>query len=355
MQNMDLYYDFSGQKFGYPLSLSINGFSRNIFSRQSSLEISYVLKGEYEAVTPQFSYILKEQELIVIAPYDIHMLHKKNPSDSGIILTIHIDFSRMTDAMVGDPRSSFHTAVCTASRNRESYIQLRSKIGELASVLMSESNDLYHMNVIMMDFLRIASSKKSFSVDELPLHTDYHENYMKAVKYIDSHYKEDLTLNEIAQQLSFSTSYTSKLMKKFTGIPFIKYLAYVRVRASLETLLEGRESIEKIALDYGLPSSKAYTEVFRELYGIVPSAYRKQFQKNMKYTAGEENQQMVLDREQKELLRHLVEESEEMLYENKQFSVREKDGELYLNIKQGQVQIEPDSNGGIILKITKQS
>ena len=95
MQNMDLYYDYSGQKFGYPLSLSINGFSRNIFSRQSSLEISYVLKGSYEAVTTHFSCILNERDMIVIAPYDIHMLHKKDPDDTGIILPIHIDFSRM--------------------------------------------------------------------------------------------------------------------------------------------------------------------------------------------------------------------------------------------------------------------
>ena len=44
MQNMNYYYDFSGQKFEYPLSLSINQFDRQVFSRQSSLEISYVLK-----------------------------------------------------------------------------------------------------------------------------------------------------------------------------------------------------------------------------------------------------------------------------------------------------------------------
>lgn len=353
MQNMDSYYDFSGQKFGYPLSLSINGFSRNIFSRQSSLEISYVLKGEYEAVTTQFSCVLKERELIVIAPYDIHMLHKKNPTDTGIILTIHIDFSRMADSMVGNLHTGFSTAVCSETRNRESYIQLRNKIGELVSELMVESNELYRMNVIMMEILHIASSKKSFSVDELPLHTEYYENYMKAIKYIDSHFKEDLTLGEIAKQLSFSTSYTSKLMKRFTGIPFVKYLAYVRVRASLESLLEGRESIEKIALDYGMPSSKAYTEAFRELYGIVPSAYRKQFQKNMKYSEDGENQKMVLDQEQKKLLWHLVEGSEQILYEDEQLSVRKKGDRLFLTVEKGPVEIESTPEGKMIMTVSK--
>lgn len=353
MQNMELYYDFSGQKFGYPLSLSINGFSRNIFSRQSSLEISYVLKGSYEAVTTDFSCILNERDMIVIAPYDIHMLHKRSPSDAGIILTIHIDFSRMADSMVGNLHTGFCTAVCTETRNRESYLQLRDKIGELASELMAESNDLYHMNVIMMEFLQIASSKNSFSVDELPLQTDYHENYMKAIKYIDSHYQENLTLGELAHQLSFSPSYTSKLIKRFTGIPFVKYLAYVRVRASLEQLLEGRESIEKIALDCGMPSSKAYTEVFRELYGIVPSAYRKQFRQNMKYSQGGDSQKMVLDQDQRELLAHLVEKRSEILYENDQLSLRREGDELCLTLEKGRIQIDSAPDGRMILKILK--
>ncbi len=354
MQNMDLYYDFSGQKFGYPLSLSINGFSRNIFSRQSSLEISYILKGSYEAVTADFSYVLNEKDMIVIAPYDIHMLHKKDPADVGIILTIHIDFSRMTDSMVGNLHTGFRTAVCTETKNRASYIQLRNKIGELASDLMTESHDLYHMNVIMMEILRIASSKESFSVDELPLDTNYHENYMKAIKYIDGHYKENLTLGEIAKQLSFSTSYTSKLMKRFTGIPFVKYLAYVRVRASLETLLEGRESIEKIAFDCGMPSSKAYTEAFRELYGIVPSAYRKQFQKNLKYSKGEETQEMILDEEQKRMLWHLVKDTQEILYENEQLSIRKEGDDLLLTIRKGRIQIDSTPEGGMVMRISKE-
>ena len=63
MQNMNYYYDFSGQKFNHPLSLSINSFDRKVFSRQTSLELSYVLKGSYEVITEHISHSLTEQEL----------------------------------------------------------------------------------------------------------------------------------------------------------------------------------------------------------------------------------------------------------------------------------------------------
>ena len=86
----------------------------------------------------------------------------------------------------------------------------------------------------------------------------------------------------MADTLSFSLSYTSKLFKKFTGITFIKYLNSVRIRASLEDLLEG------ISDECGMPNSKAYTEAFKEIYGISPSNYRKRFKKNFAPTVEKE-------------------------------------------------------------------
>lgn len=356
MQNMNYYYDFSGQKFGYPLSLSINGFSRNVFSRQSSLEISYVLKGEYEAITADFSCLLKEREMIVIAPDDIHMLCKKPGSEEdGIILTIHVDFSRMSDSMTGDVRKAFRTVVCTEEKNRESYIQLKKKIGELVSMLMQGKSNLFRMNTIMMELVFIASSQQDYSVEELPLQSDYHENYMKAIQYIDAHYNEKISLADVANQLSFSLSYTSKLLKRYTGIPFVKYLSYVRIRASLETLLEGKESIEQIAADCGMPNSKAYTTAFKELYGILPSVYRKQFQKNMKYSKEKKDQKMELDQEQKDLLRHLVEESQMLLYDAENLSIWKRDHEVICQIKNGnsQVRVETEPDGTLVFRISE--
>ena len=110
MQNMNYYYDFSGQKFEYPLSLSINQFDRQVFSRQSSLEISYVLKGSYEVITEKMSTVIYEHELAIIAPNDIHML-KMNEKES-IILTLHIDFSYLPHYMVGDIDHSFQSLIC---------------------------------------------------------------------------------------------------------------------------------------------------------------------------------------------------------------------------------------------------
>ena len=193
MQNMNYYYDFSGQKFNHPLSLSINSFDRKVFSRQTSLELSYVLKGSYEVITEHISHSLTEQELAVIAPDEIHILKKLQPE--SVILTIHIDFERIQENMLGSCKNLFHT-----------------------------------------------------------------------------------------------------------GLSFVKYLSYVRVRESLEDLLEGKASIEEISGKCGMPNSKAYSQIFKELYGITPSTYRKRFVKNLLPLPEQETRPMEFTQKQKELL-----------------------------------------------------
>lgn len=344
MKDMSGYYDFSGQKFGYPLSLSINGFSQNVFTRQSSLEISYVLCGEYEAVTEQISGIVRQGELVIIAPYDMHLLRKYQDRENGKILTIHIDFERMPESMTGNLRGQFRSGIFSRKNEPSIYFQIRRKIGELVKMLMDGKSNLLRLNVLMAELVCFSAHREDFSMEELPLQSEYQENYLKAVQYIDEHFKEPLTLGDVAEQLSFSLSYASKLLKKYTGIPFSKYLAYVRVRASLEALLEGKQPIEQIALECGMPNGKAYTKTFRELYGIQPSAYRRQFRQNLRY-GSEEEKPMQLDDEQKILLSHLVSEERQIVYEDEQMIIWKEQGKICCQAKEGWVSAGVTSDG----------
>lgn len=328
---MNYYYDFSGQKFNYPLSLSINSFDRQVFSRQSSLEISYVLKGEYEALSDHFTRIIKEHELVMIAPDDIHMIRKIGEGEH-VILTIHVDFSRFSEAMVPIVKDAFQSMICTDVENAKVYGKLRHMIAQLIVHLMEEQNNLFELNAIMMELVNVAANRK-YPVESLPFQSTHHENYMKAIRYIDQHYEKDLHLEDVANTLSFSVSYTSRLFKKYTGIPFVKYLAYVRIRASLEALLEGKDSIEEIAAACGMPNSKSYTSVFKEMYGVVPSAYRKRFKRNMKVGNELHEQEMVFDDALKKLLAHLLMEIKEVVYEDEQVKIIKQQGEIICQIK----------------------
>lgn len=208
MQNMNYYYDFSGQKFNHPLSLSINSFDRKVFSRQTSLELSYVLKGSYEVITEHISHSLTEQELAVIAPDEIHILKKLQPE--SVILTIHIDFERIPENMLGSCKNLFHTILCTPVSNAALLRSLKEEIRRLLMVLFNgdsaDGTDLFALNEIMMKILCIAKKQRNTPFEQLPVDSTHHENYVRAIQFIDRHYQEDIHLTDIAKTLSFSTA-----------------------------------------------------------------------------------------------------------------------------------------------------
>ena len=148
------------------------------------------------------------------------------------------------------------------------------------------------------------------------------------ILFIDQHYQEDIHLEDVAQNLSFSISYASRLFKKYTGVSFVKYLSMVRIRHSLEKLLAGKDSIDEIAFSCGM-SAKAYSQAFKDLYGITPSVYRKQFQKNLKYNKENKEQRMHLDQKQIALIQHLI--NDHHLYQDEYLDIdKENQQSIYL-------------------------
>lgn len=315
MQNMNAYYDFSGQKFGHPFSLSINGFDRQVFSQQTSLELSYVLEGQYEVITEGFTRTLDRHQLALIAPGEIHMIRKTGTDRAGsMILTVHIDFERMPEALVGDVSGLFSTMVCTEGENAALLGRVRQLLGRLIRLLTQPEHSLFQLNALMMELADLCASGARRPMESIPLQSPLHESSRQAIRFINRNFRRDIHLEDVAKELSFSVSYTSKLFTKHIGMPFVKYLSCVRVRASLEALLEGKESIEAIALDCGMPNSKAYAAAFKEMYGTLPSVYRKRFVQNLRYSETGPDQKMRLGEAQLALLDHLLRQPDQAIY-----------------------------------------
>ena len=133
---------------------------------------------------------------MIVAPNDIHMIRQMD-NDKSVILTLHID-------------EAFESMICTRSKNYRLLCRLRNKIGELVRMLLRGESSMFQMNAIMMELVYIASNHRQYPVERLPLQSVHHENYMKAIQYIDCHFSSELHLEDVAKTLSFSVSYTSK-------------------------------------------------------------------------------------------------------------------------------------------------
>lgn len=94
------------------------------------------------------------------------------------------------------------------------------------------------------------------------------------IEYIESNYAVPIQLDDIAKHVHLNSAYLSFLFKKHTGVSFIRFLEYVRIRQAKHLLQTTRLSIAEIAEAVGFSGQNYFSKVFRRVVGCNPSGYR---------------------------------------------------------------------------------
>lgn len=93
--------------------------------------------------------------------------------------------------------------------------------------------------------------------------------------YVEKHYAEGVTLEDVAKHVCLSPTYFSSLFKSETGCGFLNYLQNIRIDHAKKLLRESNISIGTIAGMVGYADIKYFSKLFVKETGIKPSAYRK--------------------------------------------------------------------------------
>ena len=94
-------------------------------------------------------------------------------------------------------------------------------------------------------------------------------------RYIDQHFKETLTLEQLAEEAHMNKYYLSHSFKKEYGVSPINYMITCRVEESKYLLAETDLSLSRIAQLLGFSSLSYFSQVFRRSQGISPMEFRQ--------------------------------------------------------------------------------
>lgn len=97
----------------------------------------------------------------------------------------------------------------------------------------------------------------------------------KACDYIHTHFRDDLTLTQMAEFTNLSISHFGSLFKRYTGESLIAYINQVRVEKAKELLRNSNDKIYLIADEIGFSSQPYFIRVFKNVTGMSPNEYRK--------------------------------------------------------------------------------
>ena len=94
-------------------------------------------------------------------------------------------------------------------------------------------------------------------------------------RYIDHHFKESLTLDQLAEEAHMNKFYLSHAFKQEYGVSPINYMISRRINESKYLLAETDLSLSQIAQLLGFSSLSYFSQVFRKTQGVSPMEYRQ--------------------------------------------------------------------------------
>lgn len=244
------------------------------YNWHKDLEILVILKGSVEVCTENKLFFLEEDDVILINSNEGHATFSKTPESVAFLFRLDPDF--LEKYIPGYQYICFKLRTDAESKNMFSYCLIRKYMAQMIIAKMKEPLEdelLFRsafyglLNLLTKEFSH-KESKNLLGLEKST--TDIH----KIILYIEEHYREKLSLDEIAEYFGYNSSYFSQMFRSSVGINFYEFLTRRRLREAVRELDRTNKKILDIANDTGFPNLKAFNTRFRELFERTPSEYR---------------------------------------------------------------------------------
>ena len=222
-----------------------------------AVELLYVTDGEKAVVINGKRYLLKEGELCICLPLDVH---EYLPS-SGCQMCVALPPDYQADFASFAARRALTENVLSAG-------EISCDIYAHMEKLIQAKDPLYIKGVIGY-ILGVIAEKCAF----IPRANGEKNIIHDILEYIDGHYAEELTLEKVAAHFGYSKYYFSKLFNDRFSMNFSAYINQVRIYKSIPLLKTHK--ISAVYDECGFHSPQQFYLNFRKVTGMSPKAYLK--------------------------------------------------------------------------------
>ncbi|MEE3362623.1 MAG: AraC family transcriptional regulator [Anaerovoracaceae bacterium] len=143
------------------------------------------------------------------------------------------------------------------------------------SSLKDDGTDLYAYKVLTVLSCIWAEMVDNIEMPERKKVDPVHVRMRDVLTYIDDHYSEDITLDDLARSADISISECGRCFRQCLGTTPYKYLTSYRLRRAAQLLATTDEPVGLIAGDVGFHQASHFGKCFKEKTGYSPREYRR--------------------------------------------------------------------------------
>ena len=241
----------------------------------SAIEILLTLEGMVTYTIEDKVYQVRKGEILIIPQDTAHSLTMEEGSSRYLYLFEPDAIMTMRDikSMAIYFNKPFHLR-----DGSDAHVRIRE--------LLLRAKDLYEKRELMWNtacyscILRVYATLGQRYLSGIRLRTADNMRNMDSevinavMTYINNHYREELSLENVAGFAGFSRYYFSRSFKKQTGYSFKDYLCQKRLQVAMDLLIRTNRSMRDVAIESGFGSVATFNRVFREKKGCTPTQYR---------------------------------------------------------------------------------
>lgn len=254
--------------------ITSNGVSMPLRHLHSQYEFIFIKYGQPKVESNTSVLDIQQPTLVVHQPFSLHRANVEGDTlyDRYLIIISNELLERLSEFVPGI--SLFSTAGTAVIPLEGDFAD--SVFEQLDQLCLDFRNEKKYQTLLKTALLLLSVTEYA-SETGIPLPTS--GGYIgEVIKYISTHYSEDITIDMLADTFFVSRSKLISDFKKSIGVPIKKYTVFVRISNAQYFLNQGKTISETAAL-CGFYDNSHFISTFRILTGKTPKEYCKLRQK----------------------------------------------------------------------------
>ena len=248
------------------------------FNWNDSVDLTMVLRGNLKLCTEDGIYELGEDDFALINP---NIGHAGLMQEIGTIVLVLLFSREFLERILG--QVPLFDCICSSEKHNDpGMMKIRRYAARIFRELADRHTDIagrifIKAQILLLFSVLFSGYRKTGGMGPERISSDLQKKRGQAMtKYIDRHFREDLTLTELAREQEMNVSYLSIYFRRCTGLSFYEYLTCKRLEYAVYMLNNTDSNILSISEDAGFPNVKSFHSAFRKYLGMTPGQYRKE-------------------------------------------------------------------------------
>ena len=233
------------------------------------------------------SEVIGDYDLVLITGPELEHVWEQHECHSDdiheITVQFNLDFNNESGPFGTNPMASIRKLCQRAQRGVAFPLKAIMNIYPRIERLSTISDAFYASRELLTILYELSKSNGAYELAssafaKVSVESDS-RRVLKVKTFIESHYSDELRLQQIADLVNMTPSAFSRFFKLRTGKSLNEYIVDVRVGHAARRLIDTTDSVAEVCYTCGFNTLSNFNRLFKKRKGCNPTAFREKYRK----------------------------------------------------------------------------